>query len=65
MTQPQNPYNMNDILLLLGQATVELAYLRAQMASLQAQLDERDQLKKEASPLNGVAAPEVLAAPKG
>lgn len=48
-----NPYNQNDLLLLIGQSTVELAYLRAKVASLEAQLAE----KKE-SP-NGVA--EVLA----
>jgi hypothetical protein len=47
--QPQPPYTMNDLLLLLGQSTVELAYLRGQMAQLQQRLAEL-----EPSP-NGVA----------
>jgi hypothetical protein len=39
MSQSQQPpYTTNDLLLLLGQCTVELAYLRGQMAQLQQRL---------------------------
>jgi len=39
--QPQpSPYTTNDLLLLLGQCTVELAYLRAQIAQLQQRVAE-------------------------
>jgi hypothetical protein len=34
------PYTTNDLLLLLGQCTVELAYLRGQMARLEQRLAE-------------------------
>jgi hypothetical protein len=40
MTQPQPPYNMADVLQLLGQCTVELAFLRGQIAQLQQRLKE-------------------------
>jgi len=48
MDQP--PYAMNDVLLLLGQCTVELAFLRGQLAALQQRLKE---LEPEQAP-NGV-----------
>jgi hypothetical protein len=55
--QAQSPYTMNDLLLLLGQCTVELAYLRSQMAQLQQRLAEL-----EPSPNGQVEAPgDVLA----
>jgi hypothetical protein len=38
MDRPAIPYNLNDVLLLLGQCTVELAYLRARIAELEAHL---------------------------
>jgi len=41
MTQPQpSPYTTNDLLLLLGQCTVELAYLRGQVTQLQQRVAE-------------------------
>jgi hypothetical protein len=41
MTQSQQPpYTMNDLLLLLGQCTVELAWLRGQVAQLQQRVAE-------------------------
>jgi hypothetical protein len=41
MSQPQQqPYALNDVLLLLGQCTVELAFLRGQIAQLQQRLNE-------------------------
>jgi hypothetical protein len=50
MNQSQaTPYTTNDLLLLLGQCTVELAYLRAQMAQLQQRLAELEPAR------NGVA----------
>jgi hypothetical protein len=51
------PYTTNDLLLLLGQCTVELAYLRGQMAQLQQRLGEL-----EPSPNGQVDnVPEVIA----
>ncbi len=38
MTQPQQGYTVNDLLIMLGQATVELAFLRARIAQLEQQL---------------------------
>jgi hypothetical protein len=53
VSQPQTPpYTTNDLLLLLGQCTVELAYLRAQMARLEQRLAEL-----EPSPNGQVEAP--------
>lgn len=43
------PYNQNDLLQLLGQCTVELAYLRSQVVAAQARIAEL-----EAVPSNGV-----------
>jgi len=41
MTQPQqSPYNQADLIQLIGQATVELAFLRGQIAQLQARVAE-------------------------
>jgi hypothetical protein len=41
MTQSQQPpYSMADVLQLLGQCTVELAFLRGQIAQLQQRLAE-------------------------
>ena len=43
MSQPQPPpYTLNDVLLLLGQCTVELAWLRGKIAQLEAQLAAAD-----------------------
>jgi len=39
--QPQNyPYTISDLLVLLGQSTVDLAYLRGEVARLQQRLAE-------------------------
>jgi hypothetical protein len=56
MTQ-QPPYTTNDLLLLIGQCTVELAYLRAQVAMMQQRLNEF-----EAESPNGRVKPEVSSA---
>ena len=37
----QPPYTLSDVLLLLGQCTVELAWLRGRVAELEAKLAER------------------------
>lgn len=42
-------YNQADLIQLLGQATVELAYLRSQVVTLQARVAELEQV-----PSNGV-----------
>ena len=47
---PETPYNQADLIQLIGQCTVELAYLRAQIAALQARVAEL-----EVQPSNGVA----------
>jgi len=44
------PYTTNDLVLLIGQATVELAYLRARVASLEAQV-----AASQEKPPNGLA----------
>ena len=36
----QPPYGVNDLLLIIGQSTVELAYLRSQLAMAQQRLRE-------------------------
>ena len=38
----QPPYNLNDALMLLGQCTMELAYLRARVAQLEEQLPKEE-----------------------
>ena len=50
MTQPlQSPYNVPDLIQLLGQSTVELAFLRTQIARLEQRLKELEE-----EPPNGV-----------
>jgi hypothetical protein len=43
----QSPYNVPDLIQIIGQATVELAYLRSRVAALQTRVDE---LEKSAKP---------------
>jgi len=50
----QSPYNQADLIQLLGQATVELAFLRGQIVRLQERVAEL-----EAAPSNGVVHPPV------
>jgi len=50
----QSPYNQADLIQLLGQATVELAYLRGQIVRLQERVAEL-----EAAPSNGLVHPPV------
>jgi hypothetical protein len=38
MTEPASPYNLHDLLLIIGECTVELAYLRRRVAELEARL---------------------------
>jgi len=53
MTQPQqSPYNQADLIQLIGQATVELAFLRGQVAQLQQRVAELDK-----TPDNGIVHP--------
>jgi len=52
MPEPSPGYNQADLLQLLGQCTVELAYLRAQIGALQARVAEL-----EAAPANGLVHP--------
>jgi len=52
MTEPQSPYQLNDLLVIIGQSTVELAYLRTQLALAQQRLRE---LEPEQAPADGVA----------
>jgi len=40
MTQPQSPYDQTSLLLMIGQATVELNFLRGQITQLQQRLKE-------------------------
>ena len=54
VNQPQPPYSLNDVLLLLGQCTVELAYLRARIVELELRLPE-----EERTSANGSVAQEV------
>ena len=55
MMQPASPYRLNDLLLLIGQCTVELAFLRGRIQELERQLDEH-------APSNGVVHQEEAAA---
>jgi len=49
-----DPYNQADLIQIIGQASVELAYLRSQIVQLQARVAEL-----EAAPSNGVVHPPV------
>jgi len=49
MPELQSPYNVPDLIQLLGQCTVELAFLRAQITRLEQRLREL-----EVEPPNGV-----------
>jgi len=49
-----DPYNQADLIQIIGQASVELAYLRSQIVQLQARVAEL-----EAAPANGVVHPPV------
>jgi hypothetical protein len=52
MPEPQSPYNQADLIQLIGQAAVELAFMRAQIVRLQERVAEL-----EAAPANGVVHP--------
>jgi hypothetical protein len=57
MPELPSPYNQNDLIQIIGQASVELAYLRSQIATLKERIAEL-----EKTPDNGVIRPaaEVL-----
>jgi hypothetical protein len=60
--QQPSPYNVADLIQLIGQSTVELAYLRSQIAALQARVDELE--KHEKAPDNGqVRSPAEVISP--
>jgi len=50
--QQQSPYSQADLIQLIGQATVELAFLRGQIVQLQARVAELEKV-----PDNGVVHP--------
>jgi len=56
--QQQSPYNVADLIQLIGQSTVELAYLRREIATLQARVDDLE--KREKVPDNGLVRAEVI-----
>lgn len=57
MPEP-TPYNQADLIQLIGQCTVELAYLRSQVVAMQARVAEL-----EKAPGNGVVLPTEVPSP--